>query len=104
MPAVWGSDTSEEAAASMTGQRSRIRIAIMAYFVRQGAIGATCDEVELQLGLSHQTASARIREMSLARVIVDSVTERRRTRSGRRARVYKLPRYVAWPHNADATG
>ena len=49
--------------------------------------GATCDDLELRLGLSHQTVSAAITTMLAEKMIVDS-GERRRTRSGRTARVY----------------
>src|SRR4249919_1949633 len=50
--------------------------------------GATCDEIEVALNLRHQTASARVRELALGGVIFDT-GERRPTRSGRPARVYR---------------
>lgn len=49
--------------------------------------GATCDEVELQTGQKHQSASARIRELVLLGRVQDSGA-RRPTRSGRRAVVW----------------
>ena len=49
--------------------------------------GMTCDEVEQRLGLPHQTASARIRELWQAGRIVYG-EERRTTRNGKNARVY----------------
>jgi hypothetical protein len=49
--------------------------------------GMTCDEVERCLGLPHQTASARIRELWQAGRIVYG-EERRTTRNGKNARVY----------------
>ena len=55
--------------------------------VMNSPLGATCDELEIRLGLSHQTASAAITEMAKSGMIVDS-GERRHTRSGRKARVY----------------
>lgn len=48
--------------------------------------GLTCDEIERKLHLSHQTASARVRELYLADQIIHHGT--RPTRSGRQARVY----------------
>lgn len=49
--------------------------------------GATCDDLELRLGLSHQTVSAAISTMLKQGMVVDS-GERKKTRSGRTARVY----------------
>lgn len=49
--------------------------------------GVTCDELEERLGYSHQTTSARIRELVLFGKIKDS-GERAPTRSGRSARLY----------------
>lgn len=52
----------------------------------------TCDEVEDRLNLSHQTCSARITELlQQSRLYVklhDGIQVRRKTRSGRNARVY----------------
>jgi len=53
----------------------------------KGNDGSTCDEAEEGLDMKHQTASARLRELVLKEFIVDSGM-RRRTRSGRGARVY----------------
>jgi hypothetical protein len=49
---------------------------------------ATCDEMELRLGLTHQTCSARINDLFRAGTIVADGS--RPTRSGRRARVWRL--------------
>lgn len=49
--------------------------------------GATCDDLELRLGLSHQTVSAAIATMMKQGMIIDS-GEKRKTRTGRTARVY----------------
>jgi predicted ArsR family transcriptional regulator len=49
---------------------------------------STCDDIERLLGLSHQTASARINELVREHEIIDSGA-RRPTKSGRKARVYK---------------
>lgn len=50
---------------------------------------ATCDEVERDLNLKHQTTSARIRQLVQLRIIEDSGI-RRMTRSGRNAIVWRL--------------
>jgi len=49
----------------------------------------TCDEVEALGHLNHQTASPRFTELRNAGRIVDT-GERRRTRSGRRATVWRV--------------
>ncbi len=49
---------------------------------------STCEEVEIALELSHQTASARIRELALYELIEDSGA-RRRNHSGRTAIVWR---------------
>jgi hypothetical protein len=59
-------------------------------FVRlRGDTGATCDECERLLGISHQSTSARIVELmggGFLRLHPEAIT--RPTRSGRKARVY----------------
>lgn len=52
-------------------------------------VGVTCDFVEVRTGLSHQTASARIRELATEGRILDS-NVRARTRSGRLAICWKV--------------
>jgi hypothetical protein len=86
--AVRDCDTSEAAADSLADdQLSRLRLAVFTLVKGRGDRGATCDEVEVELSMRHQTASARIRELVLLGWLVDS--ERRRlTRSVRFARVY----------------
>lgn len=49
---------------------------------------ATCDELEERLSMTHQTASARVNELMRAGVVVAEGS--RPTRSGRRARVWRL--------------
>lgn len=49
--------------------------------------GATCDEAELELGLLHQTCSARLNDLHRAGLI-RITTEKRVTRTGRKAFVY----------------
>ncbi|MCA1379516.1 MarR family transcriptional regulator [Bradyrhizobium sp. BRP05] len=80
------SDTSMAAADSMLTDAPTLRDNILAFIRREG--DATCDEVEVRCNLTHQTASARIRELVLQGKLVDT-GDRRKTRSGRKARVYE---------------
>ncbi len=77
--------TREAAADSVASDAGTIRAAVLAYVKARG--GATCDEVEVALGLRHQTAGPRLRELALTGAIVDGGS-RRRTRSGRAAIVW----------------
>jgi predicted transcriptional regulator len=79
--------TSKDAAKSMEPKASALRIRILSELQVRASFGATCDELEQAMSLSHQTASARLREMVLAGSIVDS-EQKRRTRSGRGAIVW----------------
>src|SRR5262245_12590037 len=89
---VRGSDTSIDAADSLDESLlSVLRARIFALIDVRGDHGATCDEVEVVLGLRHQTASARVRELSLGGFIFDT-GKRRPTRSGRGARIYRSQR------------
>ncbi len=51
-----------------------------------GTTGATCDEIEIGMRISHQTASARCTELLAERRLIRT-SARRRTRSGRGAAV-----------------
>ena len=84
-------DTSEEAAARI--EPNRLARQVLGYVRMTRWRGATCDDVEVGLGMRHQTASARCRELELARRIVKT-QDKRPTRSGRPARVYKVPEHV----------
>lgn len=57
------------------------------YFIAVNPDGATCDEIESGLKLSHQTASARCTELKKCGKIIPIGL--RETRSGRKAAVYK---------------
>jgi hypothetical protein len=57
-------------------------------YVCLSSCGATCDEIEVSLGLLHQSASAEIRKLVLLGKLSDS-GQRRRTRSGRTATVWR---------------
>jgi hypothetical protein len=92
MTAVRGSSTSRAAAESL-GDSALTHLRLLVYgFVRDRAQGATCDEAEAALGLRHQTASARLRELFLAGWVF-TTGETRLTRARRQARVYR-----ATPH------
>lgn len=71
----------------MESRASALRAYILAALRRRRGAGATCDELETALRLSHQTVSARLRELALAREVV-TTDQRRATRRGRKARVY----------------
>lgn len=86
-PFAVGSDTSEEAAMAIEGDLAHLERVVYAEFLKSGAGGATCDEIERRLGMRHQTCSARVHALDRGAAIVDS-GERRKTRSGRRAAVY----------------
>jgi DNA-binding Lrp family transcriptional regulator len=79
-----GTDTSRDAAESMRPHVSEIEQRVLA-FVKLRA--RTCEELEEATGLSHQTASARLKGLADKGLIKDSGA-RRPTRSGRAARVY----------------
>ena len=60
---------------------------VLSIFKRRKTGGATTDEIELASGLSHQTASARVNELT-QRGILKKTPSRRFTRYGRPAYVY----------------
>jgi len=85
---VAGSDTSEDAADSITDDvLGRMRRRIYREVVYSPA-GRTCDEIEVILDLRHQTASARLRELELGGWL-EPTPEKRRTRANRMAHVYR---------------
>lgn len=82
--------TSVAAAASMADSADSVRGRVFD-FIAARADGATCDEVEVGLGLKHQTASARIRELVLLGK-VNKPGAKRLTGSGRAALVAMVVR------------
>lgn len=82
-PYVRGSDTSAAAAESMAPLTGKLRVKVY-QFIGNRMFGATCDEVEVALGLRHQTASARCYELKHMGWIYET-NDRRPTRSGRKA-------------------
>lgn len=85
-----GADTSAAAFQSTTTMsRALARNIVYAEVFASGDTGITCDCVEENTGMSHQTASARITELMIEGKIRDT-GQRRKTRSGRTARVYAV--------------
>ena len=87
LPYVRGSETSKAAADSMKPIAGSIKHRVYEYILRRGSTGATDDEIEIGLQLTHQTASARRRNLELAGALVKT-ENKRPTRSGRSAFVY----------------
>lgn len=81
---------SDEAHASIKPTKIFIQQQIIDYLRTCGPAGATCDQMELALKLSHQTCSPRVNELMKAKKIVP-LDYKRMTRSGRRATVWLLP-------------
>jgi len=69
---VKGSDTSKAAAGSMEGSAPSIRTRVWRFIAAAGAHGVTDDDIERALGLRHQTASARRRELVIDKIVSDS--------------------------------
>lgn len=88
-----GTDTSEAAAEALPNGGADLRERALWFIAQRGNLGATCDEVEQWMGVRYQTASARINELHRAELIVDS-GERRKTRSGRTAKVWTARKAV----------
>ncbi len=85
-----GSATSRAAARSVQHRVGTDCGRILELLIGQRSYGATCCEIERMLGLSHQTASARVRQLAKASMIEDSGSTRA-TRTGRQAIVWRLP-------------
>lgn len=86
IPAHNGTSTSIAAAESMRDSVPYLKRRILESLSEHRLAGMTCDQLEVELELSHQTTSARIRELCEAGSIYHH--GRRATRSGRQARVY----------------
>jgi hypothetical protein len=89
-PSVRGDSTSEAAAASKSQTKAADERRVWDYIRHLGTWGATCDEVEVDLGLLHQNASARIRTLVLKGKLRDSKSTRL-TRNKREAHVWVVP-------------
>lgn len=82
-----GPQTSKDAARSK--RRDAPTEAKRVWRLIRAAGGLTCDEVEVQTGMLHQSASARIRTLAKAGYLRDSKVKRR-TRTGRGAIVWMV--------------
>lgn len=78
-----GNAESKDAHASLSGVSTQLRDQVFSFIQSCGSRGATCDEIEISLGLSHQTASARCSELKERKLV--RIGEKRKTRSGRSA-------------------
>ena len=88
-PFVAGSDTSKKAAGEVQG-RVVLQRQVFKLVEAAGIAGLTCSQVELAIPQkTHQSLSARLRELVLDGKIIDS-GERRQGHSGRTQRVYIL--------------
>lgn len=88
-PYAKSSDTSKAAASSVIDQLGNLERNVYDAIRGAGSRGMTTDEVEVRTGLSHQTASARVNQLA-KRGVIELSKERRPTRSGRSAGVYKV--------------
>ncbi len=87
-PFASGSDTSRAAAISITPHLERLERSVLGIITAFDERGLTCDELEENTGLSHQTASARINALYRKKGLIRDSGLRRKTRSGRCAVVY----------------
>ena len=85
-PFVEGSDTSEEASDAKAASAGADRTRVLHHIRRCGDRGATCWEVEVELHMPHQTASARICDLKERGLLTDSLA-RRLTGNGCQAQV-----------------
>ena len=81
-------ETSLEAKESQKDKAPVDREIIMGH-MKKYPRGTTCDRLEVLLGMSHQTTSARINDLARAGRIVDS-GRREKTRTGRNAICWKV--------------
>ena len=81
-----GNLESVEAFESIKSDLSRLRAYVLDFIKSKGFHGATCDEIEVALNLSHQTASDRCSELKKKGIVAPTYFKRL-TRSGRSAAV-----------------
>lgn len=87
-------DTSLEAARDLRQHLTMQRLMVLGYIVAAGDTGATCDEAEGHLHLTHQSCSARFTELANVKgkwpwpPLIARTTARRRTRQRQSAGVY----------------
>ncbi len=88
-PYVLGSDTSEDAAASMGVHLARLERVVFSHITKRGAHGCTDEELERATGLKHQSLCAR-RRMLVQRGLVQDSGRRRVNLTGRSAVVWVM--------------
>lgn len=84
-----GSKTSRDAAADIKPHAATLRARVLTYIASRGTLGATAQEIELDLGLSGSTVRPRLVELRESGCIADSGMTRK-TLSGRKAQVWTL--------------
>lgn len=90
-----GNENSVEAHNSIKrGQAQEMRRRVLAFIQMRGAEGATCEECETALRMSHQTASARCSELKRDGLVHEAGS--RKTRTGRNAAVLKAGAKLFW--------
>jgi DNA-binding IclR family transcriptional regulator len=81
----------ESVAANTVTEKQRDRRFVILSLHKRGPHGATCDELEVASGMSHQTCSARCSELLkigwITRKPLGASYEKRKTRTGRAAAV-----------------
>jgi predicted transcriptional regulator len=82
-----GTATSNYAALTMEPHLERLE-ALCRDAITGALAGLTCDELEQETGLAHQTASARVNAL-WRDGLIQRTAEKRKTRSGRFAFVYR---------------
>jgi len=87
------SDTSKAAAVRAEEVAPKDRARVLTYIRGRGREGAIDDEIEVALQLSHQTASARRRELVIAN-LVEEAGGKRLTRTGSPAKVWRAVRLL----------
>lgn len=80
-----GNANSVDAFKKASGSASALRAEIFRYLVQQGSKGATCDEIEVALGIAHQTCSARCADLKREGAVYEY--GKRKTRTGSNAGV-----------------
>jgi len=82
-----GTQTSRDAAADIREHAHKQRARVLAYLASRGALGATDQEIELDLGMVGNSVRPRRGELLESKCIADSGTTRK-TLSGRKATVW----------------
>ena len=100
-PFVKDSETSKEAAKSITRKKLSKMCLLVRTVISNSVNGMTCEEVELATGLKHQTASARLKDLRDGKYITWKTNPKtgkhitRANTSGRSGKVY------FFNHNTD---